>query len=43
MKIIDRKEITDLDFIKICIEILKDDGLLLFITPTNVKNYLTCF
>jgi hypothetical protein len=31
-----------LDFIKICIEILKDNGLLLFITPTNVKNYLTC-
>jgi hypothetical protein len=31
-----------LDFIKICIKILKDNGLLLFITPTNVKNYLTC-
>jgi hypothetical protein len=30
-----------LDFIKICIKILKDYGLLLFITPTNVKNYLT--
>jgi len=31
-----------LDFTKICLKILKDNGLLLFITPTNVKNYLTC-
>jgi hypothetical protein len=31
-----------LSFIKYSLEILKNDGLLLFITPTNVKNYLTC-
>ncbi len=31
-----------LSFVKLCINILKDNGLLLFITPVNVKNYLTC-
>jgi hypothetical protein len=31
-----------LDFTKICINILQDNGLLLFITPINIKNYLTC-
>ena len=30
-------------FTKICLcKLLKFDGLLLFITPTNIKNYLTC-
>ena len=31
-----------LDFIKLSMQILKSNGLLLFITPINVKNYLTC-
>ena len=31
-----------LDFTKKCLKILKKNGLLVFITPINVKNYLTC-
>ena len=31
-----------LSFIKFSLNLLIDNGLLLFITPTNVKNYLTC-
>jgi len=30
-----------LSFIKLSLNLLKDNGLLLFITPTNVKNYIT--
>jgi len=31
-----------LDFIKLSLRLLKPGGLLLFLTPTNVKNYITC-